>query len=401
MKRVIVLLSVACALLIQSCRNNTNHTSQVSDTADEDSARSLVTIHIDDRTRPLYDVITRENLIEDIKYIPLETNEKSLIGDYDIYKIGGNYVVEDRRPFNMVIKVFGPDGRYIEDSLIIGNGPRELPVSGVSIHDFINKRLIYAGAGKVIELDLITHKKSVIRTDKSFGFSFDTGVLGNGDFITSANEGRLTSKGNGKNWYPQYYFTSSDFSRTDTVLSYKELYRLVEGKDATINTLDQVYSSDKRILCRSKESDTVFEVRNDRSFVPAIILDIPEKLFPTVQNMSLDSKEQKIKMIYIRNLFETKDYVFVTYQHAGLYYTGIWEKKSGTYVASSVASFGSTVIVPVDNANYMYQYRINYVEWETNTIVTSVTAKSAQDQIPSLKPDDNPVIVEIRLKTPE
>ena len=135
MKRVIVLLSVACALLIQSCRNNTNHTSQVSDTADEDSARSLVTVHIDDRTRPLYDVITRENIIEDIKYIPLETNEKSLIGDYDIYKIGGNYVVEDRRPFNMVIKVFGPDGRYIEDSLIIGNGPRELPVSGVSIHE--------------------------------------------------------------------------------------------------------------------------------------------------------------------------------------------------------------------------------------------------------------------------
>ncbi len=401
MKRVIVLLSVACALLIQSCRNNTNHTSQVSDTADEDSARSLVTIHIDDRTRPLYNVITRENLIEDIKYIPLETNEKSLIGDYDIYKIGGNYVVEDRRPFNMVIKVFGPDGRYIEDSLIIGNGPRELPVSGVSIHDFINKRLIYAGAGKVIELDLTTHKKSVIRTDKSFGFSFYTGVLGNGDFITSANEGRLTSKGNGKDWYPQYYFTSSDFSRTDTVLSYKELARLVEGKDVTIYTLDQVYSSDKRILCRSKESDTVFEVRNDRSFVPAIILDIPEKLFPTVQNMSLDSKEQKMKMIYIRNLFETKDYVFVTYQHAGLYYTGIWEKKSGTYVASSVASFGSTVIVPVDNANYMYQYRINYVEWETNTIVTSVTAKSARDQIPSLKPDDNPVIVEIRLKTPE
>ncbi len=62
--------------------------------------------------------------------------------------------------------------------------------------------------------------------------------------------------------------------------------------------------------------------------------------------------------------------------------------------------FGTTVIVPVDNANYMYQYRFNCVEWENNTIVTSITAKAAQDRIPGLKPDDNPVVVEIKLKTP-
>ena len=107
-----------------------------------------------------------------------------------------------------------------------------------------------------------------------------------------------------------------------------------------------------------------------------------------------------MKMIYIKDLFESKDYVFVVYQHAGLFYTGIWEKKSGKYVASSIASFGTTVIVPVDNANYMYQYRFNCVEWETNTIVTSITAKAAQDRIPGLKADDNPVVVEIKLKTP-
>ena len=399
MKHVIVLFSAVCSLIVLSCRNNANQKSQVGDAADVDSALSIVKIHINDRSKPLYDVITRDNIIEDIKYIPLETNENSLIGDGNIYKIGGNYVVEDRAVFYSGIKVFGPDGKYIEEHLNIGNGPTELPMNGCSIHDYINKRLIYAGSDKVIVLDLTTHEKSVIRVNESLYFHFSTGVLDNGDFVTPVNEGRLIDKGDGKHWYPLYYFTNSDFTGTDTILSYRKLVRWEEWTDPSISTFDLVYGNDKRILSRSKDSDTVFEVKNDRSFVPAIVLDIPKKLFPTIEDMS-DSKEDKMKMIYIKDLFESKDYVFVVYQHAGLFYTGIWEKKSGKYVASSIASFGTTVIVPVDNANYMYQYRFNYVEWETNTIVTSITAKAAQDRIPGLKADDNPVVVEIKLKTP-
>ena len=120
MNRLTVLFSAACALLAVSCKNNANQTPQTSDVADEDSVRGPVVIRIDD-SKPYYDVITRENIIEDVKYIPLETNEKSLIGGGNIYKIGGNYVVEDGEVYFRGVKVFGPDGSYIEDSLIIGN----------------------------------------------------------------------------------------------------------------------------------------------------------------------------------------------------------------------------------------------------------------------------------------
>ena len=399
MNRLTVLFSAACALLAVSCKNNANQTPQTSDVTDEDSVRGPVVIRIDD-IKPYYDVITRENIIEDVKYIPLETNEKSLIGGGNIYKIGGNYVVEDREVYFRGVKVFGPDGSYIEDSLIIGNGPSELPMSCLPVHDFINKRLLYFGSGKVIMLDLTTHKKSVIRADVSLDLSNMTAVLGNGDLISPDNS--VAQRNNSeKGWHPLYYFLDSDFNVSDTVFSYRALRRLIEGKtEFTVLTSNQVYKSDRRILCRSLESDTVFEVNNDRSFTPAIILDIPENLMPTVSNLSLDSRDQKAPMFYIRDLFESKDYVFVTYQHAGLFYTGIWEKESGRYVASSAASFGSTVIVPVDNASYMYQYKIYCVEWETNTIVTSVPANVAKDQLPGLKPDDNPVVVEIKFKSP-
>lgn len=85
------------------------------------------------------------DLIEDIEYIPLETNQKCLLGDVRFFDISANYIVvycvSPSKAF-----LFHRNGRFIAQLGDIGQGPKEyLTVHDVLIDEKNNQVIVHAG----------------------------------------------------------------------------------------------------------------------------------------------------------------------------------------------------------------------------------------------------------------
>ena len=144
-------------------------------------------------------------------------------------------------------------------------------------------------------------------------------------------------------------------------------------------------------------NDTVFRINDDHTLMPSFILDIPEKLKPTIKNSEMDPLAKKNNMIYISYFFESQNYIFVCYKFQGLTYSGIWEKESGNLLYYLRNWNMNNYLVSLDNI--VTELPTGQIEWETNTIYSSVAAEKMVGILPDVKPDDNPIVIEIKLKS--
>lgn len=66
---------------------------------------------------PLYDTLSYDNIIKEVSYIPLETNELSYIGNvYKIETIDGNLLVCNGKYYpKFQIKMFDSEGNFIKN----------------------------------------------------------------------------------------------------------------------------------------------------------------------------------------------------------------------------------------------------------------------------------------------
>lgn len=391
-------------LLFASCgNNNKSSSSAVSlfnkteiDTIEQVTAIvNPVTIHIDAEIKPLYDSISVDNIIDDIRLIPLETNEKSFIGGTPmIFKVNDYYVINDGRPITPKIKVFGNDGKYLDDAYLIGRGPDELPTAFECAIDYSSKELYLQGPGKVLVYSLMTGERRHFETADRHGFRSMVS-LNNGSFMAVDNTVNIDNSTK-KIWRPIFYFLDSEMRVTDSILSYKAIQRMIEGSAPFPILADQLYDCNGRVLCKEDLCDTVFLVNKNKTFTPVMIIDIPEKLSPTIKNSEMDNWEKKTKMIYIRNILESKDYVFITYRFRDLDNMGIWDKQTGDYLYGFSAFASSYIQVELNDRKCLLPFYC--VEWESNTIVAIASPSQYPNLMPNMSRDDNPVVVEVKLK---
>ena len=97
-----------------------------------DVYRGPVTIHIDDKIVPLYDTLTLNNLIESVRYIPLETSDSSIIDAQRVRKIDDIYCVTSDLQSSM-LKLFDFNGRYIRNVFRIGRARNEISMLSLFI----------------------------------------------------------------------------------------------------------------------------------------------------------------------------------------------------------------------------------------------------------------------------
>ena len=105
---VIIFLAISC--------KGGQKSNQSSDNVDADSCiveadvyRDPVTIHIDDKIVPMYDTLTLNNLIESVRYIPLETSDSAIIDAQRVRKIDDIYCVTSDLQSSM-LKLFDFNG---------------------------------------------------------------------------------------------------------------------------------------------------------------------------------------------------------------------------------------------------------------------------------------------------
>lgn len=403
MKKQLFLL-VAIVLAI-SCKNS-RKTSLTSDSAATDTIaveadvyRGPVTIHLDDKLVPLYDTLRMGEMIESVKFIPLESSEKALLNAVMVRKLGDIYCVVNDFP-NCIMKLFDAKGNYIRDPFLIGRARDEVamlssytvnvPGREIIANSVLTEKLIF------FNLDSLNYK-TVYKNDVSFQRLYP---LGKGHYVTRPDNNSVVLGATIEEKYdslPHLIFYDSLFNATGTVGEGAHPYRNLETTVAPcLNTT--VLESGDGIIYRYVYSDTVFTVDADEQMIPAIILDIPDKLKPTMKQSETDPLSRKEQMIYVNQFQLSKDYVFIDYYNKGMLHSGIWSRDTGQLLFLNAFQYGVNPILVSDEAHSV-QLNVNYLNRKDNLIITPVAASYLTGIVEGVKDDDNAVIMEITLRS--
>ena len=401
-KNVLLLVAIVMAI---SCKNS-RKTSLISDSAAADTItveadvyRGPVTIHLDDKLVPLYDTLRMGEMIESVRYIPLESSEKALLNAAMVRRLGDIYCVVNDFP-NCIMKLFDAEGNYIRDPFLIGRARDEVSI--------LSSYIINVPGREVIANSVLTDKYVFFNLDSlnyRVVYNEDLNIrrfypLGKGHYVARPKNNRAFLGSIIDEVYdslPHLMFYDSLFNVTGTVGEGAQLYRNLETTvPPCLNTT--VLESGDGIIYRYVYSDTVFTVDADEQMIPAIILDIPNKLKPTMKQSETDPLSRKEQMIYVNQFQLSKDYVFIDYYYKGMLHSGIWSRETGQLLFLNTFQYGMNPIF-VSDEGHTVQLNVNYLNRKDNVIITPVAASYLTGIIEGVKEDDNSVIMEITLRS--
>lgn len=387
-----------------SCKGG-QKSSGSSDKADADSCiveadiyRDPVTIHIDDKLVPLYDTLRMGEMIESVRYIPLESSDNALIDAVWVRTMGDIYCVVSGFP-NSIMKLFDAKGNYIRDPFIIGRARNEISnISNYTVDVPCREVIaISIGTDKYVFFNLDSLNYRVIyNKDHSIPRFYP---LGNGRYAALPKNNRAVYGATIDEVYdslPHILFCDSVLDVTGTAGDGAKPYRNLESTTYPYLSTSMLESGDG-VIYRYVNSDTVFTVDADEQMVPAIILDIPDKLKPTMKQSETDPLSRKEQMIYVNQFQLSKDYVFIDYYNTGILHSGIWSRDTGQLLFLNVFQYGMNPIF-ISDEGHSVQLNVRYLNRRDNVIITPVAASFLAGRVDGVKDDDNSVIMEITLR---
>ncbi|MFC7526946.1 6-bladed beta-propeller [Parapedobacter sp. GCM10030251] len=345
---------------------------------------------------------TRE-LIEEIAFIPLETNEQSLLADIDKVIFHRNrFYVHDKKFASL--KVFGEDGKYIRSIGNIGRGPGEF----TTLMDFIldpqeDKLLLLSNNEKaVIEYDL---EGKYLQTRRTNVFASSFAKIGDS----------------------YYYFINqndNDVSGLNNLIVMDENSRVLDRQFPFSKAFDVMLPSHCFLLENASGalfhptlSDTVFQLTADRKVYPKYAFDFGEKALPQIMRTAYEvyNTNEKYKYSRLGNRFvETENVVSFNYSDGRLMIPSAFcNKRSVDTVQGRKVLKPLRLDFPVSNTpvlglmgddTFITYVRAEFAEYVRNGIMSSeLLHENFPDLhalIPELQIGDNPVLVTFKLKLP-
>ena len=398
-KRIILL---AIIVLVVSCKSGQKKSTE-NVVADADTVAVVevptgpITIHIDDEMHPLYDTLRLGELIESYRLIPLSSSEESFMWPIrDIHFMEDQYFISYGDLITTRMKSFDKNGNFIKEIYNIGRGPNEVISPLERVYNDAQKTIALICTNReILKIDAVTHCLKKIYIDdilKPFRpCSFDNGM-----YVAMTLKDYKIPESIAKEGSFLYCY-DSDFNIIGSIADNKDrTHRNIEGV-TTFPRLEEILSqSGDRVLYKDMLNDTIYNVSVDGKLTPAIIVDIPNKLKPTLRESELAKEQDKHKKIYLDNVTETKDYIIITYYFKGVQHTGIWSKATQELLYLSTRLSGVIHLVIQINEMKWHEACCNF-STENNTFITDIPASMAKSEIDSLKDEDNSVLVEITL----
>jgi hypothetical protein len=351
----------------------------------------------------------------DIEYIPLETNELSLISKTNsvIHNWNGKFIVGKNYfliKYWTTILMFRSDGSFVSRIGTVGSGPDEFLVAhDVDIDE--NKKNIYLVSGWQKKINVYSDNGEFIRT-------FKIPLYAEIDFRFV--EDKILC-------YCDNHFGNIDnsFVLMDTdggiIKNYPNKYRFIKHKDGafTLTHENIFYRFNNRLFKKEIYSDTIYVFEN-MDFKPHLVIGVGEKLLTPKARSEFNGFYLSENYIQPLNLFEFGDFIYYEfiYKYAlprdVKIYSLIGSKKNdfqvlinselgiindldgGPNVLPMTILDDNTVITLMDVVNLK-----NYIASEAfkNSIPKHPEKKIVLEKLAnSLKEIDNPVLMIIRLK---
>ena len=401
------LIAVVFVILICSCKGENTKKGEVVESINDEDSITVFDFSANMSKECSIDTLSYGNLIKSVRYIPLETNEKSMIGNGDItvIKVAGKFIVSSGRANFIILKEFDLNGKYISNLFNIGRGRKELPLPYFWIANDSVDEIIIGGNDKMLLFNVTTGDLSDVRLQESF-FNLTGILLCNGTIVQclfNADDPRT-----GTTDYPYMCFIDASGKKISERCYPAErdiAYLPISGVSSYPFELYLLKQTNYGAVFKDLYNDTLYTIKSKDDIRARYVAKRGNKYMPTIEE-ALRSGEKKSDKIYFTDIIDSPEYLFISYYYDNNYNTSIWRKNECKLIASY------SDIPRTDYKKYYWEYMaimpfsfdgfkgvlpIDYVTAD-NKIYIGTAASKLTGILPNLKDDDNPVIIEITLK---
>ncbi len=361
-----------------------------------------------------FDTLSYSNVIESVKYIPLSSDDQSLLGELNmIIKTDKYYILQSGLTTNLKLKAFDHNGQYVKDLIHVGRARNEvLSFDHCSYNSEYAQMLACDGlSDKLISIDVndlsvkmyplpafcseeIVDNESVKRHTGGAYFRLYSTVLLAKDLFVGI-PGIPTHKVFDENLVPYLCFMDSAFENCE-MFFYDEPKKIFqELKEGAIKAIEgwELGNSGKGVFFIDVFNDTIYSVEADTLIKPRYVLHRTDEQMPEVTDVKVANSAVAEK-IHFTGLIETDDYILLRTLNGDLK-TGfyMWSKNNEDPICVH-----DVCEVPLSFDGYHGAVRFHTVSAIDNTIIAAIPADKLMNVLPNLKEDDNLVMVEIKLK---
>lgn len=363
-----------------------------------------------------FDTLSYSNVIESVKYIPLSSNDQSLLGNLDmIVKTDKYYILlSDKDSPNLKLKAFDHSGQYVKDLIHVGRARNEVlsfdhcsynsEYAQMLACDMISDKLISIDANdlsvKMYPLpafcsEAIKDNESIKRlTGGGYFKLWETVLLAKDLFV--GTPGVSWHKELDENLIPYLCFIDTTFENIEA-LFYDEPRKLFqEVKEGSIKATDnwRLGNSGQGVFFIDMFNDTIYSVEADKRIKPRYVLHRTDEQMPEVTDVKVANSAVAEK-IHFTGLFETDDYILLRTLNGDMK-TGFYMWSKNNEAPICIHDFCE---VPLSFDGYHGAVKFHAVSAAIgNTIIAAIPADKLMNVLPNLKEDDNLVVVEIKLK---
>ena len=393
-----------CFLCMFSCGRGTNSTPTVSN---ETSGTGFFVFDLENSIHlQRTDTVLLNSLIDSVRFIPLETKKESLFHNtfcrFGI--IGQNMFISGGGVGSRgsAVLQFDFEGKYIGQIAQKGQGPSELPYLMTWYTHGALQQLNAVGGGTKMVIKSFKNDKTTEVKIEARG-AFDIIPLNDGSFVAAGPPLAKEYKN-----LPYLYFIDAN-GKVFTSMNYPEerdIYITMQenprGESAwpfEMHITLPRFSGDA--LFQDAYNDTTYLIRSAEDLRPYLVFK-RGKYMPVVEDAH--NVERKSKQIFIREIMETEDYIFLTTVYNKNFYFDIWSKE--TLQLFSRAKVGINSQYRIQGGHWTYYelpngetrlINIQYVE--KNTLYAVIDAEIASTFLEGIQEEDNPVIMVAKLKT--
>ena len=383
MKVIIFYTLVICFLFSCSSRTKRQQTSLMSGMDTRDSFYNFNLQNIDKYVN--IDTGVLNSIAQKINFIHLQSSRNSNLTDLNLIldRMGNKFIASSLRS---CVMQFDSAGNYEKKLVDIGRAKNEVQ-NRLYQWTFQNNQVTLCQGNKMITYNPLSGKTKGYLSKQYY---YNAILLRDGNYVALPNLGPEMKDNRYLDCLDTGYeilksvsdgVTKSYPGRLDTYGLYPSYMGVVVFKDLF--------------------NDTIYKIKDVNTIIPYICL-VRGNSAPTVENVTDESNNKRL--IYIKNVTESENYVFVSYGFQESMFSVVFEKETGIPLILTEMEFkNATSII---NSRYFIDYvtpvgkriKVGVVNVARDRLYCVVKTGDALDFMPQMSEYDNPLILEVILK---
>ena len=333
------------------------------------------------------------SIAQKINFIRLQNTNSSNLTNLNLMldRVGSKLIASSLRS---CVLQFDSTGNYEKKLVDIGRAKNEIQ-NRLYQWTFQNSQVTLCQGNKMIAYNPLTGKTKGYLSKQYY---YNTILLRDGNYVALPNLGPEMKDER----YLDFLDAEYELVKSVSCIPSRDVYYwLPNSYTGHLDTYGLFPSYTGDVLFKDLFNDTIYKIEDMNTLVPYICLKRGD-FAPTVKNVTSESDNNRL--IYIKNVAESENYVFVNYGCQKSMFSVVFEKEAGTPLIQTEMEFeNATSII---NSRFFIDYvtpmgkriKVGIVNVARDRLYCVVRTEDALEFMHQMGEYDNPLILEVILK---